>query len=370
MKIIFIITSLSTGGAENMLYKLIQQISKNFSRIMIISLKKKGNFAQKIEDLGIEVVYLNFNFLFFFVEFNKLIKTIKGFNPDIVQTWMYHADLIGGIASKIAKVENIYWGVRQTDLSIKYNKLTTLIIRYMCSILSHKIPKLIVFCSSRSKTVHSLLGYNKKKLIIIPNGFNIQKFSYDKDYEDYLHTELNISKNKKLIGFIGRFHKQKNHKGFIQALNKVLNLTDDTEIILVGENIDHNNKFLMKLINHNIKNKIHLLGRRNDIPLIMNSLDLLVMFSWTEGFPNVLGEAMASELTCVASDVGDSAEIIGKTGCIVKPGDIDGLSDSIIKLIKKPLLRDLLGKKARRRITEQYEISIIARKYKQLYLNK
>ena len=161
MKIIHIITGLGDGGAESNLYKLCRHDKTN--QHIVISLSRAGKYGPLLEKNNIKVFCLNFTLTNFFFSFTKLILIIKKNKPNLIQTWMYHADLLGGVVAKILSIKKIFWNIRNTDLQINESKITTILIRKLLAILSNYIPSHIISCSYKATSVHVKMGYQKKK---------------------------------------------------------------------------------------------------------------------------------------------------------------------------------------------------------------
>ena len=370
-KITFIITGLAVGGAETMLLKLLQNIDRSIFDVTVICLSNRGALAEKFETNNIKVYSLNMKSgLPSPFKFIKLIKLLHYLKPDLVQTWMYHADLLGGLASRLLNVRSVVWNIRQADISLQGTKKLTSFITKICAFISNYIPAHILTCSNLALKVHSDIGYNRDKMDVIPNGFDLQFFQRDHNARLYLRSELGIPFEAPVIGIVGRYDPLKNHQGFIHMAQMVLAEKPDTHFLLAGTGIDYNNSFLVEAIAQTgyISN-FHLLGRRDDIPAVMSTLDVLVSSSHSEAFPNVLGEAMACEVPCAVTDVGDSAEIVGSTGRVVSAGNMDALALKSLELLS--LTNDekiLLGQSARQRVIEYFDIKKIVGRYQDLYL--
>ncbi|HMO18898.1 MAG TPA: glycosyltransferase [Oligoflexia bacterium] len=372
MKIVFIITGLNRGGAELMLLRLIERLDKSFTPY-VISLGSGGDLLSDFKKLGVPVTQLGMRSKFpdpF--RFYKLVHYLKKIQPDVVQTWMYHADLIGGLAAKWTGVKKIFWGIRNSNLDREKTSLSTRMIVKVCSFLSSKYPTRIISCSSNSSDIHVELGYDGKKFHFIPNGFDLDIFKPYKIESNTLARKLNIPENKKIVGMVARFDPQKNHLGMIEAASKVLNEDRNCTFLFAGRNVDYKNEQLLAAIREfRLKedSDIYLLGIRSDIPEILNSIDLLVCPSiYGEAFPNVLGESMSCGVPCVATDVGDSAFIVGDTGIIVPPNDLNALSNAILTMLSKdPTELKDLGKRARQRIESNFDINRIVSQYQNLY---
>ncbi len=366
-KITHLITGLNCGGAETMLYKLLRNIDRSKYNIKVISMIDNGFYGEKIKKLGINVYHLNMKpTQLNIMAFIKACKLIKG--ADILQTWMYHANVFGYLINKIVKGKKIIWGIRQANLDRDKNKYRTLLIVKICAKLSKNVDY-VISCSQTAVKTHIDYGYFPDNIITIPNGFEMDKFSYDKKAKKKLLNELNINFNPFIISLVGRWDVLKDHKTFFQALRLINRVKDNFIAVLCGTNINYNNKELTNLLFSNqLYNKVFLLDRRNDIPKIMSASDILVSSSSGEGFSNVIGEAMCCEIPCVVTNVGDSAYIIGYTGLVVEKQNPEQLAKSILKTMdmKKDKLRKL-GKAARKRIEDNFEINSVVNQYEMLY---
>jgi len=372
IKVLHIITGLSTGGAEMMLYKLVSKIDRGCFDIYVVSLTNIGPVGEKIEKLNIPVVAVGmkrgWRGFFSFSGFFKLLRIVKKYKPDVIQTWMYHSDLIGGLVGKILKVP-VIWNIRHSNLNPKYNKKTTIWTAKICAKFSKTLPKKIICCSWASKSVHKKLGYDENKMVVIPNGFDLDAFFPDKQAREKVRKELGINDKIIVIGFAARFDPQKDHRNFFEAAKIVYKIYPNVHFLLCGDGISWDNKRLRERIEKSgVKKVTHLLGRRDDMKNIYNSIDIFCSSSYGEGFPNVIGEAMACEIPCVVTDVGDSAIIVGDTGFVVPPKNPEALAEAIIKMIEiGEEKRKELGKRARKRIEESYSIEKIVKNYEQLY---
>lgn len=366
-KITYLITGLNCGGAETMLYKLLSYIDQSKYDIKVISMIDNGFYGEKIKKLGINVYSLNMKLnQLNIIAFIKACKLIKG--TDILQTWMYHANLFGYLIKKIVKVNKLIWGIRHSNLDKDKNKLMTLKIVKVCAKLSKKAD-IIISCSNVATKLHIDYGYFPNNIITIANGFEIDRFFYDNKAREKLLYELNITSNPFIISLVGRWDILKDHKTFFQALRLINRAKDNFIAVLCGTNINYNNKELTNLLFlKQLYNKVFLLDRRNDIPKIMSASDILVSSSSGEGFSNVIGEAMCCEAPCIVTNVGDSAYIVGNTGLVVEKQNPEQLAKAILKMMdmKKYELKKL-GKEARKRIMENFDIKKITKKYENLY---
>lgn len=331
MKVLHIITGLNNGGAEGVLYRLVTHDKSNHH--IVISLMDEGKYGHLLIDKGINVHCLNMSqgkpSIKSIVQLYKLVKKA---NPDIVQTWMYHADLIGGVIAKSVGVKKIFWNIRHSTFDSRFTKSSTIKVAKLCARLSRIVPSAIVSCSHVAIQPHVELGYDKYKINVISNGYDLNLFKIDNHAKFNIRNKLNIG-NKPVLGMVGRYDPQKNHEGLIRSLGIVAKLGYDFDLLLVGKGLDKDNQQLLSLIKKNdLQDKVHLLGQRKDIPSIMNALDIHILSSsYGEGFPNVIAEAMACGTPCIATNIGDSAFIIDNLGSIVNANDSNELAISIIE---------------------------------------
>ena len=377
MKILHIITSMNKGGAESFLYKLsIQSNKSNNINIFIISLLECGYYEKELKKNNIQIYSLNLkNKFFVFLKIFQLINLIKFIKPDVIQTWMYHANFIGGLSAKLVGCKKIIWTIRHGKLIFFKSKFTTILINYLSIFLSNFIPNKIVYCSKSSKEIHENLGYNKNISTIIYNGFNFNEFKINKSLKKNILKKYNINEKEIIISMVARYNKQKNHDLFFASLLKLKKKSNHIfKVLLVGSNIDKNNKKLLKQIKKfDLNENIILLGYLNNLNEVYNSSDLLILPStFGESFPNVIAEAMMCGVKCVSNDIGDAKNIISNYGIIIKDINYQSLFTVLNNEIKTfKLLSDSkkenLSQSYRNHIERNYNIIDISNKYINLW---
>lgn len=370
MRIVFIITGLSTGGAEMMLCKVLERLDRQRFEPHVISLTTLGELASRIAALGIPVDTVGLKpGLSGLSGFFRLVRLLKRLNPDGVHTWMYHADLLGGLAARLAGVPSIGWCIRNSNLDKNKTKFSTRAVVGLCASISKWLPSRILSCSEKARQVHVGWGYAAEKMVVVPNGFDLSRFRPDPDARSSVRVELGITDQTPLVGLIGRFDPQKNHAGFFEAAGLLHRRMPHVHFVLAGRGVDANNATLVQIINRaGMLGHTHLLGLRSDTPALMAALDVLASSSYGEAFPNVLGEAMACGVPCVVTDVGDSAYIVGDTGRVVASGDMAGLALGLEELLALSTSeKALLGERARARVAEHFEIGRVVQQYADFY---
>jgi glycosyltransferase involved in cell wall biosynthesis len=356
-----------------MLYTLLARIDRTRFAPEVVSLIEFGSMGEKIQALGIPVRSLGMRpgipspMAVF-----RLAQWLRQDPPDILQTWMYHANLLGGLAAKLAGTVQVVWGIHQGTLSPEGNKQLTVQTVKTCARMSSWLPARIVCCSETSWQVHAALGYSASKMVVIPNGFDLENFRPDSVARESVRKELQVPEEALVIGLVGRFHSQKDHRSFVRAAALLHKDRPDVYFVLCGGGITWENVELTRWIEEaGIRDRCRLLGRREDMARLTVALDLASSSScYGEAFPMVLGEAMACGVPCVVTDVGDSALIVGDTGRVVPPKNPMALALAWRELIEMGQeTRVSMGMAARHRIKKHFELSDIVAKYENLYSN-
>lgn len=369
MKIAMVITGLGTGGAELSLVNLVNELRKRH-QLLVISMGSAGPVAEHLQRLGVPVTALHAGSgISVAAAFVRLVRVLRAFGPDVVHTWMYHSDLAGGLAARLLGIRSVLWSLHCSDLSPERTKLRTRIVARACSWLAPAVPRSIVSCSAQAARVHVAMGYPGHKMHVIPNGFDVGRFSPDEQARRTVRQELAFPAEAPLVGLVARLDPHKNHLGFVRAARVVADHRPDVRFLLAGAGIDEGNASLRSAIDAaGLGDRFALLGQRSDIPRLMAALDVLVSASVAEAFPMVLGEAMSSGVPCVVTDAGDSAEIVADTGRVVAKGDMEGLGRALVELLGLPeQTRRELGLRARKRVMCNYAIASVANEYELVY---
>ena len=240
------------------------------------------------------------------------------------------------------------------------NKSRTLKIIKLNSILSKYID-LITYNSNKALKTHVEFGYKDKHSVVIPNGFELDKFKFDQRERNKVRNSLNLKDNERAIITVGRWDIQKDYYTLLKALENLKKSNHNFKMLMVGTNLDNKNEELTSLISkHGLENRIILLGRQDNIPGLLSAADIYVSSSLGESFSNSIGEAMACELPLVVTDVGDSRLMVGETGEVVDSGDYFSLSNELSKYVQER--KPERNKEARKRVIENYEIKSVVEK--------
>jgi len=327
VKILHIITGLKLGGAESTLYRLVKADSENSHTV--VSLSNMDHYGDKLQSLGVEVIALRLSPVTTISALLLLRRTMRRIAPDAIQTWMYHADFVGGIGAKLSVRAPVLWCIRRSNTT-NHKKLSVIwwLLR-LNALLSQFIPSTIICCADSAKQSHTALGYARRKLHVIYNGFDTELLKPDATARTNIRTEFNVTPSEILFGSVGRWIPEKGYEGLLKALAN-LNTHQAWKYLMVGNGLDNENTELMQLIKHHgLQDHVIPCGPRSDISGVMSALDVNVLPSLGEGFPNVVAEAMACGTPCLVTDVGDAANIVADTGWVVPAGDIPAMTTGI-----------------------------------------
>jgi glycosyltransferase involved in cell wall biosynthesis len=372
LKVMHLVTSLDTGGAEIMLSKLVTNMDESKCKSVVVSMLDKGTIGSRIEELGIQVYTLNMKRgIPNISSILKLCRIIRETRPDIMQTWLYHADLLGLIAARLCKINSLIWNIRCSymDLS-KYSIITKFVLKLL--VFFSNQPDAIIINSVAGERLHINMGYKPRRWVEIFNGFEIEKYKVKTAEEkDSIRKRLGLEDEVLIAGMVARYDPMKGHELLLDAMDRVINIEkiNNMRILLIGKNINWKNPDLAKKISlYKLEDKVILLEERNDIAELLPVLDMYISPSVGEGFPNIVGEAMCCGIPCIVTDVGDSARLINGFGTVVRPNDAELLKKAIIQMIDiGDSKRNEIGLNGRRHIIENYDIIKITKQYEDLY---
>jgi glycosyltransferase involved in cell wall biosynthesis len=364
--ILHVVTGLRTGGTERALHRLVEHGLAQAFDTHIVSMEDEGTFGPRLREAGatVHVLGMRGNPLPGIAKLRRIARTVR---PALVQGWMYHGNLGALVAGWTApgKVPML-WNIRQSLDDIAAEKPMTLRVIRLNRLLSRRAAR-IVYNSHRSREQHEAFGFSSAHGMLIPNGFELDRFAPDPATRLRLRTEMGVAPDTPLIGNFGRFHPVKDHAGLLRAANLALAAGLDAEFLLAGTDISAESIGLQALVDPRFHSRFHIFGDRSDVPAMMQAIDLYVSSSRAEAFPNVVGEAMAASVPCIGTHTGDTAYVIGDAGIVVPPSDPDALAAALLDLGRDAAKRHALGRVARRIVEEQFDIDAVVDRYITLY---
>ena len=365
--IVHIITGLNRGGAEHALYRLLTQ-EADPTCVRVVSLTDGGIFQARLAALGIQVVCLQMRAgLPSPLKWWRLVRLLRAWRPCLVQTWMYHADLLGGLASWAARVP-VCWGVRHSDLSREGNKATTLLVAHLCAWISRWVPVRAISCSARAVDIHRALGYSVP-FTVVPNGLDVTAWLPQAGQRSPVRAALALPAHAFVFAHAGRNDPQKDHATLARAFSMVHAARPNARLLLCGQGLLPGHAYFEHLpFTPGARAAVLALGPRDDLPQLWPAADVFVLSSYGEAFPNVVAEAMACGLPAVVTDVGDAAEIVGETGKVVPPMNEDALAQAMLDLMRMPDdERQRLGTAARERVQTRFTLERMSAGFRRVW---
>lgn len=373
IQVMHVVTWLDVGGAETVLARLVAGGAAGAVSHGVVSLKPGGALRARLEADGIPVRDLG-------IErtrdapggLARLAAAIRGARPAVVHSWLYHADLLAALALALSgrrRATRLIWGVRCSDMDMgRYARGSRLVLKLLPR-LSRRTD--LVLCNSEAgRAVHERLGYRPARWRVVPNGVDLERFRPRPDERAAVRAELGLGGEHFVVGMCARVDPMKDHATFVKAAAAFAGTAPEARFVLIGGGTDEPGSALERTIaTAGLSGRFVCLGVREDIPRLHAALDVATLSSaFGEGFPNVLAEAMACSVPCAATDVGDSAAIVGNTGLVVPPRDPETLAAAWAQLRSEGRgARAARGAEARRRIAERYSLAAMIDAYRTLY---
>lgn len=367
IKVLHVITGLGVGGAEKMLFKLLKTVDKNQFEMRVVSLRNGGSTADDIRALGIKVDSLAMKGLVSsLLGVSKLRRTIQEWKPDLVQAWMYHANLACSAALRHNDTP-LVWGIRYSILDLTTLKFFTRFLIRFGRFFSWGPARILYNANSIAKQ-HEAIGYAPQKRVVIPNGVDLEDFA--SVAPGALRVHLGLTKDVPIIGMSARFDPQKDFETFLEAACELKKSHPQVHFVLIGPGVHARQLPLLEGIHkRGLEKIVHLLGEQKDPRPLVRDFDIFTLSSKNgEAFPNVVLEALALGVPVVATNVGDTADIVGQAGVIVDSKNPKALAKAWASVLSKPIdERMKWGAAGQTRVRERYTIQKIAAAYTELY---
>lgn len=371
--ILHLITGLNVGGAEAMLAKLVGHHSAAAAnqRHEVLSLMAPGVVGNRLEAAGIKVRSLEMNRgIPGIVALARLAWHTRQVRPDVIQGWMHHGNLAASIARRLAPNGPVLmWNVRHSleDIAVEPRR-TRALLRLEARI--SRRPAAIIYNSRNAARQYGNIGFEGRHATVIPNGFDCTRLAPGADRRTALRRLFGIRSPAPIVTMVARAHPMKSVETLVEALRVARANGTDYHLLLVGSGMDRPPPPLRRALEEALPpDRLTLVGHRTDLADWLPGADMIVLPSaWGEGFPNILGEAMACGVPCITTDVGDSGWIVGKTGLVIPPRDAAALAQAIGRLERLgPEGRRILGLAARRRVIENFSLDETVARYAALY---
>ncbi len=345
--ILHVITGLGGGGAERTLAQVVTGSDPRRFRQVVVSLTDGGRWQDVIRDAGVATMSLGMRRgVPSPLALVRLARLIRAQRPTVVMTWLYHADLLGTLAVKLAGCDAaLVWNLRCSEMEPAGCSPATALVRRVLAALSG-LPDVVAANSQAGRLAHQRRGYRPRRWEILPNGVDPSVFHPDGDARRRLRQELSLGPEAVAVGVVARLDPMKGHDDFIAAAIRVAAALPQAVFVLAGTGVP---SLAERIAATGLAFRFRLLAERSDPAALMAALDVPVVSSrFGEGFPNVVAEAMACGRACVVTDVGDAAAMVGATGLVVPPSRPDLLAEAILRLAGDGALRARMGAEAAR----------------------
>lgn len=364
IRIAHIITGLGVGGAERMVMKLVTGTSARIRHLVLVMSGEVDLGFDRRDTVEIITLDMKRGRPSLAGAYRALVA-LRAFQPTIIQSWLYHADLLATLLAVICGCKKLVWNVRCSDMELERYATLTKIVRRLLVVLSH-VPNAIISNSRRGIAVHQKLGYRAREWVLIGNGFDLEKFRPDPVLARRFRERLAIPARSRIVGLVARHDPMKDHDSLIAAAQIVFTQRDDVVYYLCGAGI---RKLGAKTEALGLQEKFVLEDVRQDVEAIYPGCDFFVLSSaFGEGFPNVLGEAMSCGVPCITTAVGDAADIVADTGIVVSPRAPERLAAAMLEALDwSPTEYARRSAAARARISDHYSLQSVVAQYEALY---
>lgn len=356
------------GGAESMLMNLVAQMdhTKWHTVVIVMDGRPWPEAMDKLRAAGADVHDLEATAFLRRETLVRLIRLLRQIKPQVFQTWMHHADFVGGWCARVAGVQHVVWGIhcREIHRNPGDSDLKMAVFRWLIGTSSQVVPQRILSCSAAAMEDHLPLGYPSAKMTWVPNGIDTDRFVPDAEARATFRKSLHVPLEAPLIGFIGRFHEMKNLATWLRAAALFQARHPEAHFWLCGGDeweLDDCARAALSVMPK--RTQVHFSSFRADPQRVYPALDIFSLSSRTEACPMTLMEAMACGVPCVTTDVGDCARLMAGLGKVVPVKEPEALAKAWEQTLAHPPSPESL----RRHAVERFDIAVAAQGYANVY---
>lgn len=362
MKILLTITTLTMGGAETQVMNLADSFASRGYSVKIAYLLQPAVVMPQHDQ--VELIWLggDKSIASMYTAFKNLIGLIKGWQPDVVHSHMFHPNILSRLARVFSKTPRLICTAHNTHEGGKLRMLAYRVTDFIADEFTNVSQEAVQAFEDKKAAP-------KGTMLATHNGIDVDHFTFDSNSRNSIRQQYGLD-NKKVFISIGRFHEQKDYPNLLTAFQSLVSTQPDARLLIVGDGD------LRPVIEQSIKelkltDRVTLLGIRNDIPALLSASDVFVLSSAFEGFGLVVAEAMAVERIAIATDCGGVSEVVGDEGFLVAPGNSNALGEAMQKALSlSPADAELLGQRARQRIVSTYSLKNVVDKWEDIYAGK
>jgi glycosyltransferase involved in cell wall biosynthesis len=357
--VVFLVRSLNYGGVERQLVVLAKGMDRNRFEPVVLCFYGGGPLQDELFQAGIRVISLGKHSRWDVLGFLwRLVRQLGQLKPDVLHGYLPVPNFLSALLKLFFPSMRVVMGVRTSGKELdRYD--WTYRLSFWLERLFSGLADLIIVNSQAGKTAYVKNGFPTEKLLVISNGIDTGIFHPEIEPGRALRAEWGVPEAALLIGIIGRLDPMKGHPIFLKAAATLMQGRSDLHFVVVGDGPEAYRQFLVEMGSSlGLDRRLVWAGSRRDVVKVYNALDICCSASiYGEGFPNVIGEAMACGIPCVVTDVGDSAWVAGEAGLAVAPNDCNGLVAALDKMIGLSRSgRSGLGQQARQRVLDNFSV--------------
>lgn len=365
MRILHIVPTLASGGAERLLSHLVARLGGQDDQVVVSLIGGEPFFdlsLARVLSLGLDRGQISPSAAL------RCRRLVAEQRPDVVHAWMYHANLLSGVVARCGAP--ILWSIHNSDLPRAGTRRMTRVINHLCAKLSRRVPAAIVYAGEKARELHDGIGYDAAKSLVIPNGIDFQAFSRDPEARREMRRQLGIADDVFLVGAMARFDPQKDHAMLLRAFAK-LRREHKAQLVVAGADCTPANPLLADLVNKfGVGENVKLIGPRSDVARLLSAFDVLALPSrFGEAMPMVAIEAVAAEVPIVATDVGETGRFVVTPDFLTRPGDADAFAEALSRMalaVRSEAFKSDV-RSLRERLAEVYGIDHVAACYRRTY---
>lgn len=355
--VVLLIRSLDVGGAQRQVVQLATGLHRRGVPVRVITFYEGGAMGADLDRAGVPRESLGKASRWDVVRFLcRLVVAVRRVRPAIAYGFLPTANALLAMLRPVLPRARIVWGIRASaiewanyDLASRFSYLLERAVSW--------VPDLIIANSEVGRRQALTLGYPRDRIVVVPNGIDVNRFRRDDAGRRRIRAEWGVSDDELLVGLVARLDPMKDHRGFLQAARTVAIEIPSARFVCVGDGPEPLRRSLIECCKEfGLEGRVIWSGQRDDMPAVLSALDLACSSSaFGEGFSNALGEALCCSVPCVGTDVGDTALVIGDAGRVVPPRDPAALARAIVDVLRLPPSdRVKLQERARARVVENF----------------
>ena len=328
IRVVLFTRSLERGGAETQLVSLAKELDRSQFDVTVVTFYAGGELDEELRSRGIPLVSLDKTGRWDTIGFGmRLVRQLRRLDPHVIHAYLDPPNLFAALAKPLINCTALVWGVRASDMELSRYDWTWRLVFCLERFFSF-LPDAIIANSNAGRHHYTCSGFPDAKFRVIDNGIDVRRYVPDLSAGEQIRASWSVPPAASLIGLIARIDPMKDHSTFLHAASRLLETHPHVRFVCVGDGPDWHARPLRELaVKLGIDGRVSWVGHVRDMPAAYNALNLTTLCSaFGEGFPNAVGEAMATGVPCIVTDVGDARRIVGDDRFVVPRCDPEALA--------------------------------------------